>query len=229
MIRAWHWTQVDKTLGYSDGRVVVVGETLIHEGELILCSQGLHASRRLVDALHYAPGCYVWRVELSGTIIRGRDKLVASERTALWGFDATKLVLDFARRCALDVAHLWNPPEVVVRFLKTGDRSLAADAGYAAARAAATAGYGADDAAADAAAVQAALAAAAAAAYAATEVTFAAGDAARAAAARAAAAATDAATAADAAAVYADTRTKQNRRLTSMVTAEVKRLGLHRR
>jgi hypothetical protein len=32
--------------------------------------------------------------------------------------------LEFARRCALDVAHLWDAPDVVRRFLETGDESL---------------------------------------------------------------------------------------------------------
>ena len=137
MIRAWHWTQVDKTLGYSDGRVVVAGQTLIHEGELVLCEQGLHASTRVLDALLYAPGCYVWRVELSGTIVEGRDKLVASKRKAIWGFDADEVLQDFARRCVLDVIHLWNPPDVMMGFLRTGDRSLVTAAARAAARAAA--------------------------------------------------------------------------------------------
>ena len=225
MIRAWHWTQASKTLGYDDGRAVVAGQTLTHEGELILCRRGLHASKRLIDALSYAPGCYVWRVEVSGTIVHGDDKLVATERTALWGFDATKLVQDFARRCVLDVIHLWNPPDVVVKFLETDDPSLVTAAARAAARAAAARAD-----AARAIVYAHAARAAAYAAYAVTEVTFAAGDAARAATSAAAATAARAYTAADAVAAYAaaadDARIKQNRRLTSMVVAEAQRLAM---
>ena len=41
--------------------------------------------------------------------------------------------------CALDVIHLWNPPSIVIEYLKTGDekiRAAASDAARAAARAA---------------------------------------------------------------------------------------------
>jgi hypothetical protein len=43
----------------------------------------------------------------------------------------------FARWCALQVVHLWNAPDVVVRYLKTGDESIRAaswDAAWVAAR-----------------------------------------------------------------------------------------------
>ena len=45
-VLAWHWLRDDKTLGYSDGRMVWVGETLsIPEGHTLeLCNGGMHAS-----------------------------------------------------------------------------------------------------------------------------------------------------------------------------------------
>lgn len=47
------------------------------------------------------------------------------ERMILKSMDAEKLLRDFARWSALKVLHLWpNPPDVVVKFLKTGDESL---------------------------------------------------------------------------------------------------------
>ena len=45
-------------------------------------------------------------------------------------------VRGLARRYALDVIHLWDAPDIVRRFLETGDESLAAEAAGAAARAA---------------------------------------------------------------------------------------------
>ena len=128
---AWHFTRTDCRLGFDDGRLVVPGETLTHDGDLVLCKQGLHASRRIMDALRWAPGPYVWRVRLSGDRLNDSDKMVATERTALWGFDATDTLRLFARRCALDVLHLWDPPDVVVRYLKTGDESIRDAAGVA--------------------------------------------------------------------------------------------------
>jgi hypothetical protein len=140
-MRAWHFVGAE----LRDGRPVPAdGETLVHDGPLVMCESGLHASRRLIDALQYAPGSTVCRVELGGEIIQGDDKLVARERTILWRVDADTILRDFARRCALDVIHLWAAPAVVREYLTTGDESLRAaawdeawDAARAAARAAA--------------------------------------------------------------------------------------------
>lgn len=66
------------------------------EGEPALCEQGLHASERIIDALKYAPGPILCRVELSDGIIFGDDKAVARERKTLWMFDATNALRDFA-------------------------------------------------------------------------------------------------------------------------------------
>lgn len=121
-MKAWHFHN-GSTL--RDGRPLPkVGETIVHDGEPILCVQGLHASIRPLDALRYAPGAWVDRVEVGGTVVHGDDKLVATERTTLWRLDATDVLRRFVRRCALDVAHLWDAPEVVVKYLKTGDTSL---------------------------------------------------------------------------------------------------------
>ena len=125
---AWHFARADMRLGYEDGRAIVVGETLTHDGDLKLCESGLHASATIYDALKYAPGPMLCRVRLGGDIIRGDDKLAASERTVLWAFDATDVLRVFARRCALDVIHLWDAPAVVVRYLATGDPEIRAAA-----------------------------------------------------------------------------------------------------
>jgi hypothetical protein len=61
-----------------------------------MCKQGLHASIKALDALQYAPGAIVCRVEMSGNIIYDTDKCVASERTVLWYADATKALHTFA-------------------------------------------------------------------------------------------------------------------------------------
>ena len=137
---AWHF--VGETL--RDGRPVPKDdETLAHDGKIKLCSSGLHASKRIIDALQYAPGSTVCRVRLGGQIIEGGDKLVASERTILWRVvDAEHTLRKFARKCALDVTHLWDAPDVVVHFLKSGKEELrdaARDAAWAAAWAAARA------------------------------------------------------------------------------------------
>ena len=133
-MKAWHFCSIsDDGAWHARGTHVVIGETLRVEGDLRLCSRGLHASRSVMDALSYSPGPVVCRVDVGGTIIHGDDKLVASARTVLWGYDATEVLRAFSRRCALDVIHLWDAPEVVVRYLRTGDESIR-DAAWAAAR-----------------------------------------------------------------------------------------------
>jgi hypothetical protein len=124
-MRAWHF--VSDTL--RDGRPVPAdGEVLVHEGPLILCASGLHASKNILDALQYAPGSIICRVEVGGEIIHGYDKLVCSERTILWRASGEQVLRKFARMCALDVLHLWDAPDIVVQYLKTGDQSIRAAA-----------------------------------------------------------------------------------------------------
>lgn len=120
---AWHF--VGDRL--RDGRPVPAdGVKLVHPGEPVLCTQGLHASERLIDALRYAPGLTICRVEMGGEIVKGGDKLVATERTILWRVDGRDIVPAFARWCALQVIDRWDAPEVVRRFLETGDQTIAA-------------------------------------------------------------------------------------------------------
>jgi hypothetical protein len=150
-MKAWHF--VSDTL--RDGRPVPAdGEVLVHEGQLKLCASGLHASKNILDALHYAPGSTICRVEVCGEIIHGNDKLVASERTILWRVSDERILRKFARMCALDVMHLWDAPDIVVQYLKNGDESIrgaARDAADAADAAGSAAGAAARDAARDAA------------------------------------------------------------------------------
>ena len=148
------------------GPVPPDGEWLEYDGPmpLILCDRGLHASLHPLDALQYAPGPILCRVEVGGEIVQGDDKLVATRRRIIQRVDATDLCRAFARRCALDVAHLWVCPPVVREYLETGREDLRAAAGAAAGAAAWAAAGAAAGAAARAAAWDAAWAAAGAAA-----------------------------------------------------------------
>ncbi|MDP3767055.1 MAG: hypothetical protein Q8S13_03495 [Dehalococcoidia bacterium] len=119
-----------------DGRPVPAdGVWLEYLGPLKLCQSGLHASPTAWDALPNAPGPILCRVELDGERIDGADKSVASRRRIVARLDATVLLRAFARACARDVLHLWKAPEVVRRYLETGDETLR-DAAWDAASAA---------------------------------------------------------------------------------------------
>lgn len=137
---AWHFHNGK----LRDGRgVPAVGETLVHEGPVVICESGLHASKELLDALKYAPGNILTRVQVNDIVYQYADKLVCRERTILWSIDATEILREFTRKCALDVIHLWDAPEVVKKYLETGDELLQEEA-YAAADATRVASYAAD-------------------------------------------------------------------------------------
>ena len=76
-ILAWHFLPKDGRLQFGRRPKVKVGQTLKRDpSKLSMCNYGLHASVKPLDALRYAPGPIVCRVQLGGTIIEGDDKCV---------------------------------------------------------------------------------------------------------------------------------------------------------
>lgn len=148
-VKAWHFVSADRRL--RDGRPLpAVGELLVEPGPIKLYKKGLHGSRRLIDALGYAPGPVLCRTVHSGEILYGDDKLCSSGRIIIAMADVSEVLRKFARLCALDVVHLWDAPDVVIQYLKTGDvktrhaaMSAARTAAMSAARAAAMSAAGA--------------------------------------------------------------------------------------
>jgi hypothetical protein len=136
-ILAWHFT--GDTL--RDGSPIPpVGEWLRYEGKVVMCESGLHASVHPFDALHYAPGPILHRVECRDVVETQSDKIVCRERRIISSMDATEMLRYFARMQALSVVHLWDAPDVVLDYLMTRDgaiRAAARDAARAAAWAAA--------------------------------------------------------------------------------------------
>jgi len=124
-VTGWYFSEESRLLRYGDARPIALGVTHEVAAPIELCKRGLHASVRAIDALEYAPGPIVWRVELSGEIKTGDDKCVATHRKYIGGgVDASAVMRAFARRCALDVAHLWDMPTIVRAYLETGDESI---------------------------------------------------------------------------------------------------------
>ena len=95
----WHFLAEDRRLQFGSLEVVEAGKTYTAEGPLVMCKNGVHASRRAIDALQYAPGPIVCRVRLSGEIQHDTDKSVARHRTVLWMADATAILHEFALVC----------------------------------------------------------------------------------------------------------------------------------
>jgi hypothetical protein len=123
-MRAYHFT----TDTLKDGRhIPAVGEWLEHEGDIVPCVSGLHASGHPLDAVKYAPGLLLHLVELEGDLkSHGKpiDKWVGRRRKIIATINAEELLKQFARWCALQVIHLWNVPPVVREYLETGNEDL---------------------------------------------------------------------------------------------------------
>jgi hypothetical protein len=151
-IKAWRFVRDDGTVKRKSMRRslrVKQGQTLVWRQPLELCKRGLHASMLPLDALAYAPGCMVCRVECSGETLHGEDKLVCSRRRVLWMADATMVLHEFAIWCAERALALAdNPDERSLNVLRVkrlwlagkatnGELSAAWEAAWAAAFAAA--------------------------------------------------------------------------------------------
>lgn len=112
-----------------DGRPVPKdGETLVHSGEIKWCRSGLYASPTAWGALMYAPGNTLCRVNCRDIVKSDIDKFVCRERTIVVRRDVTQILRKFARECAIDVLHLWDAPDIVVEYLKSGDENLRSSA-----------------------------------------------------------------------------------------------------
>lgn len=133
--RAYWFEPASGVLGYGDGRKPEVGATHKVDCAPVLCNSGLHGSIKALDALQYAASNRLWLVEVGGAVKVGDDKITGKWRKYIAVADIELILREFARGCALDVAHLWDMPDVVREYLETGDESKRA-AARAAARAA---------------------------------------------------------------------------------------------
>jgi len=123
-----------------DGRPVPPdGVWLEHDGPIAIRESGLHASRRPWHALQFASGETLCLVEVDGVVEEAGNKLVARRRRIVRRVDLTADLRAFALQCARGVLHLWDAPDVVRRYLESGDETL-----RAAAKAAALADEGGD-------------------------------------------------------------------------------------
>ena len=120
-MRAWHFTDGMKL---RDGTPLEVGRLYTASPPLSMCTHGLHASIRAIDALQYAPGSVVSLVECGGDIEQGDDKLVCSERRVIACDDVARELRLWAADCAetalmvseVEDARSWRALDVVRDF-----------------------------------------------------------------------------------------------------------------
>lgn len=126
--RGYHFT-ADKLR--NGDPIPAIGEWISVSGPVIPCKSGLHMSEHPYDALRYSPGCKLHLVEIRVDIQSHGDpvdKWVGRERRIIATIDATAVLRVWGRWCALEVAHLWDCPDIVRRYLETGDESIRAEA-----------------------------------------------------------------------------------------------------
>ncbi len=119
----WHFAALqDGKPVMRDGTPIILGEKYAVP-DARMCYVGFHGSRRALDALGYAPGPWVSKREIM-VITKQDDKVVGTTCVHIEGADATGVLRKFARMCAFDAIHLWDAPDIVVRYLKVGDESI---------------------------------------------------------------------------------------------------------
>ncbi len=142
----WHFMEGSRLLRYGDGRKPRKGRILrVSDNKpLEMCVYGLHASPTVYDALHYAPGSTLCRVELIGPRMDQDDKSVAYARRLITWADASSMLRLWACWCVRQVWHLLTDERSreAVRVAERYARNEASNEELTAARAAARAAAG---------------------------------------------------------------------------------------
>ena len=137
-IKGWHFCGGWKL---RDGQKLVIGKTYHVEGELVMCQLGLHLSERIIDALKYAPGSVICRVEGWGDVQHGGNKVLCRYRTVISAIDGERILHLAACKWAADALKVakvtdercWNAIRTKRRWLdgKATDEELDAAAAAA--------------------------------------------------------------------------------------------------
>ena len=141
-IKAWHFVADDRMLAHQPGLEVVPGYIYSEDGPIVVCESGLHGSRKLRDALTYAPGSYLCRVEMWGDVTEYDDKLVARHRHVIAAKDVSAELRLWACWCVRQKWHLLtdersrNAVDVAERFARGEATQEALVAAWGAANAA---------------------------------------------------------------------------------------------
>lgn len=150
-VKAWHFMadKGGKPVLRDGSPAPKVRKILRYDGAIKICHSGLHASRRLIDALEYAPGPWCAEVEVREIVEEQADKLVARERRILRVVNAKvvlwRFVVDLASKALEDAGvtdeRSWTALTArqgrMVGMVSDEDLAAARDAASAAASAAA--------------------------------------------------------------------------------------------
>ena len=141
---AWYFASENNRLNYGDNRLIEIGKMHTVKHKPVLCKKGLHGSVQLLDALGYAPGPMLYRVDITRKLDIRHDKLCGQRRQYLAGFDATSVLQEFTRmQNLIHIKHIKpycsdGQYEVILEWLNTGNPDLRAATVTAAKSAAST-------------------------------------------------------------------------------------------
>ena len=130
MKACWYFAPENNRLRFGDNRLIRVGNTHTIEAKPEMCRHGLHASERIIDALHYSETSILYRVEIGGEMDIGYNKIAAQSRRYLKRYDIESILLEFARKAAKRRFHFCKPYmtsesyALVLEWLDTGNESL---------------------------------------------------------------------------------------------------------
>ena len=84
-ILAWHFVTDNRMLAHQAPPMEVAPGYIYGEpkGDIIICERGMHASRRVYDALSFAHGSQLCRVQVWGDVAEQPDKIVGRYREVL--------------------------------------------------------------------------------------------------------------------------------------------------
>lgn len=97
--------------------------------EYSLNTSRLNGSTNALDAMFFSRrgDTLLFYLRLSGIVVQEEWRLNeahATECTVIAGGDVSHIARKFAKRCALDVIHLWHAPKVVINYLKSDSEGL---------------------------------------------------------------------------------------------------------
>lgn len=108
IITGWCFCRNDYMGGYDDDRKIGAGETLSVKGKIKRYEYGLAAFCEPLEALCYAAGPRLCKVQIWGDLIIDDWQVLGRHRKCLWTIDATDLLHEFIYQIAEEVLNSAN-------------------------------------------------------------------------------------------------------------------------
>jgi hypothetical protein len=120
-IKAWHFVADNRRMNHQPEMEITPGYIYSEHGPVKICKSGLHGSRKVIDALRYAPGSYLCRVDMWSEVKEDKDKLVARHRHVIAAKDVSSELRLWACWCVRQQWHLLHD-ERSKKALETAER-----------------------------------------------------------------------------------------------------------